>query len=105
MLFEMMRPLLHRARRLADVPGLLELLKFRRLRKGYYDEFWRTAAQNAGARYSAWDFGFARIERDGMTAVVKGYSVMLDSHLTLDIMGNKALTYALLEERSCPIPE
>ena len=29
---------------------------------------------------------------------------MLDSHLALEIMGNKALTYELLREKSCPIP-
>jgi D-alanine-D-alanine ligase-like ATP-grasp enzyme len=104
MLFEHIRPLLYRLRRFSDVPAVLELLKFRELRKVYYRDFWQNAAASVGARYSPWDFGYARIERDGMTVVVNQYSVMLDSHLTLEIMGNKALTYDLLRQKSCPIP-
>jgi D-alanine-D-alanine ligase-like ATP-grasp enzyme len=105
MLFEHIRPFLYRLQRFSDVPAVLELLKFRELRKAYYREFWRNAAASVGARYAPWDFGYARIERGGMTAVVNQYSVMLDSHLTLDIIGNKTLTYQLLQQKSCPLPE
>jgi len=84
---------------------MIELLKFRELRSRYYREFWQQAAAAAGAQCIPWDFGYVRIVRQGMTAVVKESSVMLDSHLTLDIMGNKALTYDLLRAKSCPIPD
>jgi cyanophycin synthetase len=87
-----------------DVPGLLQLLKFQELRAGYYRELWREAARNVGADCADWKFGYMRISRDGMTTVVKLSSVMIDDHLTLDIMGNKALTYELLAEKGCSVP-
>jgi D-alanine-D-alanine ligase-like ATP-grasp enzyme len=104
-LLDHIRPLLYRLHRFADVPAVLELLKFRDLRQSYYRQFWRNAAASVGAHYSPWDFGYTKIERNGMMAVVMQSSVMLDSHLVLDLMGNKALTYELLRERSCPIPD
>jgi cyanophycin synthetase len=81
------------------------MLEFRELRKAYYRSLWASAADKIGAEFVPWEFGLARIERDGMAVVVNQSSVMLDSHLTLEVMGNKALTYELLEAKGCPLPD
>lgn len=104
MLTDHLWALFYRARFYMDVPGLLQLLKFQDLRAGYYRKLWQEAARNVGADCAEWKFGYMRISRDGMTTVVKLSSVMIDDHLTLDIMGNKALTYALLAEKGCSVP-
>lgn len=88
-----------------DMPAILRIFRFRDLRKSYYRELWRQAAENVGAEFTAWHFGFYRITRDGLTTLVRQGSVMLDDHLTLEVMGNKVLTYALLGEKGCAVPE
>lgn len=104
MIFDQMRRLYYRGRRLADVPAMLRYLEFRELRQRYYDEFWPQAASRIDARAEAWDDGYWRISKGGRTAIVKQYSVMLDSQVMLNVMGNKALTLSLLREKGCPIP-
>jgi cyanophycin synthetase len=89
--------LYHRARFYLDLPKLNLLLRFRHLRKEYYSELWQTAARRVGASYSPWKYGYARISRDGLTTVVHDARVMLDDHLTLNIIGNKVLTHDLME--------
>ena len=102
---EHLRRAWHRSRFYLDVPGVVQLLKFKRLRGEYYREFWRTIAANCRApRVEPWEFGYQRLHRDGLTTIVREGLVMLDDHLTLDIMGNKALTLALLEEKNIPTP-
>ena len=95
----------HRAHRLLDLPGLYRLRWFQGLRKAFYRDLWEQAAQSVGADFQDWDFGYFRISRGGSTTMVKLGSVMMDDHLTLDLMGNKPLTYALLGEMGQTVPE
>jgi cyanophycin synthetase len=96
--------LYHRLRYYLDVPTLRLLLRFRVLSAQFYADLWRTAAQNIGAESTPWRFGYVRVRRNGMTTVVNLSRVMLDDHLTLNIMGNKVLTYDLLAEGGYRIP-
>lgn len=96
--------LFYRARFYMDAPALYQMLQFQSLRDAYYRELWQEAARNVGAECAAWRFGYHRISRDGMTTVVKQSSMMMDDHLTLGIIGNKALTYELLQDLGCRVP-
>lgn len=104
-LIDLLYKFVYRAQFYLNVPAILQLLKFRELRNTYYQQLWQEAARNIGARAHDWDFGYMRISRDALTTVVKQGSVMLDSHLTLDIMGNKALTYALMAQKEYSTPD
>jgi len=90
--------------RLLDVPDVVEHLKFQDLRRRYYDQFWHRVGAELGANVRKWDGGFHRLSRCGKFAVVRGYELRLDDHLTLDLMGNKALTYELLAEQGFAVP-
>lgn len=94
----------HRARLYADVPGVLQHLRFKSLREEYYRELWRAAASNVGAHAEPWKSGYTKIERDGLATFVKVDRVMLDDHLLLDMMGNKTLTLELLRQKGAPTP-
>ncbi len=102
---DQLRRLAYRAQFYLDVPSLIQLLKFRQKRQLYYQDLWRQAARNIGANFHDRDFGYAGISRDGRTTMVKQSSVMLDDHLTLDLMGNKALVYSLMEEIGYSVPK
>jgi D-alanine-D-alanine ligase-like ATP-grasp enzyme len=95
---------LFRASRLLDIPAVLEMLRFRALRRRYYGQFWQRAAQSIGASCESWDYGYTRITRGGMTVIARLGDLRLDDHLTLDLMGNKVLTYKLLAEQGCEVP-
>ncbi len=97
--------LVYRAGFYLDVRGLIQLLKFRQLRDAYFKKLWMQAAQNIGAEYKDRGFGFAGISRNGLTTFVRQSNVMLDDQLTLDIMGNKALVYQLLEGNGYSVPK
>ncbi len=88
-----------------DFPSLMQLLKFKQLRDRYYRDLWQQAATNINAHFQDWNFGYGRISRHGLTTVVKEGTVMLDDHLTLKIMGNKALVYALMVEKGYAVPD
>ena len=94
----------YQAQRLLDVPSVLEQLRFRALRRTFYDGFWREAAASVGASCEAWDFGYHRIARDGLSTLVQLSEVRLDDHLTLRLMGNKLVTYRLLAEQGLDVP-
>lgn len=98
------RCLFYRAGFYLDVPGLIQLLKFRQLRERFYTDLWQQTADNIGAVCTRWDSGFTRIERDGLTTIVRQSTVMLDDQLTLDIMGNKAVVYELMAEKGYAVP-
>lgn len=100
-----LRRLFYRAGFYLDVPGLIQLLKFRQLRARFYADLWQQTAVNIGAVCRGWDAGFMRIERDGLTTIVHQSTVMLDDQLTLDIMGNKALVYQLMSEKGYAVPD
>jgi cyanophycin synthetase len=96
--------LYHRARRFSDVPAVLELLKFKGLRRRYYDQLWQEAAAEAGAIAEPPRSGFIKIRKGSVATFVRQDKVMLDSQLMLNLMGNKGITYDLLREKGCPIP-
>ncbi len=95
---------LFRALRLGDAPGILEHLRFQDLRRRYYDLFWNRAAAEVKADIVKWEGGFHRLTRNGTMAIVRGPELRLDDHLTLDLMGNKALTYELMAEQGVSVP-
>ncbi len=95
---------LFRGLRLADVPGNVQHLKFLELRRRYYDLFWNSVAGELGAQIRKWD-SYTRLTRNGTVVIVRGPEVRLDDHLTLNLMGNKALTYELLAEQGLAVPK
>ena len=90
--------------RVADVPAMRDHLRFVRLRRRYHDLFWHRVARETGADFQKWDGGFHRLVRDGRVIPVMGGELGLDSHLTLKLMGNKAMTYGLLAEQGLKVP-
>jgi cyanophycin synthetase len=92
------------ALRLTDAPQLAQQLRFAELRRRYYDLFWHKVAGEIGAESLKWDFGFRRLARGGRMVIVRGAELRLDDHLTLDLMGNKALTYRLIAEQGLAVP-
>jgi len=96
--------LYNRLRLYSDVRHMLLILRFRELRKEFYDDLWAKAAGNVGAEYSPWKFGYTRIRRDGLTTVVSRGRVMLDDPVTLNVFGNKVLTYELMTAKGVKIP-
>jgi hypothetical protein len=50
-------------------------------------------AKEASAKIDSVGYGFYRLKRDGFSTFVRHGEVMLDDHLTLDIVGNKPLVY------------
>lgn len=97
-------PLLRRARFYANLPEVLELLRFRELRTQFYRDYWTGAAGDIGAETGEWPNGLTWIRRDGKVVVVRLYHVPIDDHLTVELLGNKPLVLALLAERGCPVP-
>ena len=93
-----------RSLRLLDVPSVMAHVKFQDLRRRYYDTYWSTTAQEAGATCEKLGFGYTRLSRSGTGVIVRGPEVRLDDHLTLDLMGNKALTYRLMAELGHAVP-
>ncbi|MBZ0217416.1 MAG: hypothetical protein K8F25_12735, partial [Fimbriimonadaceae bacterium] len=102
---DQLRRLIYRAQFYLDIRSLVQLLKFRQLRQRYYQELWQNAATKIGAACTEWDFGYTRISRNGATTFVSQSNVMLDDHLTLDIMGNKALVYSLMSDLGYAVPD
>lgn len=103
--------LLQHARQLAysapyylNVPNLLLMTKFKLMMQGYYRELWRRSARNIGAECDDWDFGYSHITRDGLSTFVRYESVMLNSHLTFNMMDNKALVYRMLAGKGFAVP-
>jgi cyanophycin synthetase len=97
-------PLLRRARFYANVPEVLELLRFRELRAQYYRDYWTRAAGVIEAETGEWPNGLTWIRREGKVVVVRLYHVPIDDHLTVELLGNKPLVLSLLAERGCPVP-
>lgn len=83
---------------------LARQMRFGKMRNRFYRSLWESAAIRIGATFRDWGFGLYRIERDGVLTVVRHSSIMVDDHLRLELMGNKALTYEILEEKGCTVP-
>ncbi len=87
----------------ADVFAISRLLQYRKLRKSYYDDLWQNVAEKLQADIRHDEFGYSRISRNGLVTFVKQYQVMLEDHLMLKVMGDKAMTYSLLREMGVPL--
>ena len=95
---------LFRSLRVLDLPDMIQHATFQALRRRYYDLFWARMAQETDASFRKWDDGFCRLTRNGTALIVRGPDVRLDDHLTLKLMGNKAMTYELLAEQGVAVP-
>ncbi|WP_306261609.1 hypothetical protein [Pararhizobium sp. IMCC21322] len=93
----------YRLRFFMDVPSILRLLRYRKLRQTYYDALWSEAAKNIEADIVLNSFGMTRISKAGWSTFVRQHEMMFDSPLMLNLMGNKALTYQLLSDLGAPI--
>lgn len=93
----------YRLRFFMDVPSILRLLRYRKLRQKYYDALWSEAAKNIQADIVLNSFGMARISKTGWSTFVRQHEMMFDSPLMLNLMGNKALTYQLLSDLGAPV--
>lgn len=86
-----------------DIRSVSRILKYRKLRKEYYDQLWAASAENIGANITLNKFGFTQIAKGDWTTFVKQYEMMFDSPLMLNIMGNKALVHEILSELQVPV--
>lgn len=93
----------YRLRFFMDVPSILRLLRYRKLRQKYYDALWSEAAKNTEADIVLNSDGMTRISKAGWSTFVRQHEMMFDSPLMLKLMGNKALTYQLLSDLRAPI--
>ena len=96
-------PLWYRFRFYADLPLVKRVLAYRKLRRKFYDKLWAETAASLDAEIELDNSGLTRITRNGLSTFVKQSQIMLDDHITLDVIGNKGLTYQLLSELGAPI--
>lgn len=90
--------------RLLEFAAWRDRLRFAGLKRAYYSTLWATAAGTVGARCEPWNFGFLRISRGSVATIVRDSELRLDDHLTLELLGNKLLTFELLKERGLATP-
>jgi len=93
-----------RALRVADVPAMRQRLQFQALRQRYYKDYWRRVARELGGHTEELGSGFTRISTGSRSTIVRQGELRLDDHLTLELMGNKRLTYRLMLEQDCALP-
>lgn len=93
----------YRLRFFMDIPSILRLLRYRKLRQRYYDALWSKAAKNTESDIVLNSFGMTRISKAGWSTFVRQHEMMFDSPLMLRLMGNKALTYQLLSNLGAPV--
>jgi len=87
-----------------DFSARAERKKFEALRIAYYRKYWDRVAIDYGADVEDVGHNFLRISKSGRHTFVRGYEVMLDNHLSLNMMGNKPLTHRLLKQGNYPVP-
>ncbi|WP_051630305.1 hypothetical protein [Afifella pfennigii] len=88
-----------------DLGYNLQLLRFSGLRRTFYEDLWRKAADATGCELTPTGYGYLRVQRGTLVTFVERHRVMLDDHLTLNIMGNKAITHGLLREKGIRVPQ
>jgi len=87
-----------------DFSTRAERKKFGALRIAYYRKYWDRVAIDYGADIEDVGHNILRISKSGRHTFVRGYEVMLDNHLSLNMMGNKPLTHQLLKQGNYPVP-
>jgi D-alanine-D-alanine ligase-like ATP-grasp enzyme len=103
MLWRLIEQARHRAQFYLNVPELVQILAFKNRRRAFWTRYWRRAAANISASFTPLEAGYFRIERDGVVCFARDGQVPLDSHLTLEIMGDKVMCNALLAEWGAPV--
>ena len=72
--------------------------------QNFYKRYWQLATNACDANLEDLGYGFTRISRGDSWTIVNNAGVMLDNHLQLKLLGNKPLTYKLLEENRVKVP-
>ncbi|MEH6458047.1 MAG: hypothetical protein V7749_17085 [Cocleimonas sp.] len=79
--------------------------RFETLRARFYQQFWEYSAATIGADLENLNDNWWLVKKDQNCTFLHGERVMLDSSVTLELAGNKALIYRLLEEDGYPVPQ
>ncbi len=79
------------------------LQQFKEVRQRFYHKLWHHAAELSGAELIRHGNHLYEIRRGRASTFVSGASVMLDSHLTLKIAGNKPLVTKILKKHGFPV--
>jgi D-alanine-D-alanine ligase-like ATP-grasp enzyme len=73
-------------------------------RLDYYRKMWRNGAREIGADYKELSDNTWEISLEGKLTRIAGWLVELDNPVTLNIAGNKILSYRLLEDAGLEVP-
>ncbi len=87
-----------------DFPARKKHQKLLAVRKTYYRAYWKNVAAAYGAQIEDVGYNIFKIAKDSQYTFVRDSEVMLDNHLSLNIMGNKPLAHRLLHLRQVPAP-
>jgi D-alanine-D-alanine ligase-like ATP-grasp enzyme len=90
---------LSHAAKLHRLPDALNVVKRRRLapvRARFYREMWTATARDIGASCTPVGGGLTRIDRDGYVTFVRGSDLMLDSAVTLAMIGDREVSFGLI---------
>jgi len=87
-----------------DFAARSEQRGFGAIRKSYYRAYWNAVAASYDARIDEIGYNILRISKGEHFTFVRDHEVMLDDHLSLNMMGNKPLTHQLLMEKGHPVP-
>ncbi len=70
----------------------------------FYKRIWSDAASAIGAGFEELSRGYWRISRNGSQTVINNYIVPIDDPVTLNIAGDRGLTYRILEDAGLSVP-
>lgn len=73
--------------------------------KKFYKQYWQKVVENITAQISDTGYGYYKIEKNNKKTYVNSYKVMLDDHVTLNLVGNKPFVLKALQEQGLPVPE
>lgn len=82
-----------------------QVADYKKIRKLFYRDFWKQAADSLDCSIEDIGYGFYRISDGQAKTYVNNHEVMLDNRVILRIAGNKALTNKLLREYGYPTPQ
>ena len=75
------------------------------LRSQFYKQFWQDSVAHIDAEIQTLEHNWSVVKKNGNSTFIQGERVMLDSALTLELAGNKALIYRLLAEDGYQVPK
>lgn len=77
--------------------------EFKKIKKEFYTNLWTETAREVGAEIKDIGFGYYQIYRGSHSTYINEGNVMLDSHVTLRMAGNKPFIFKLLKENNYPV--